>query len=122
VNLAGGGNSQRQFNAGAIAGLFGVEQLLETGSARLRWFQQDDSVCAFVETDGGSSMTTFEREADLRSPGLPACRRQLQLRWRRRAGVRGGRSRQAHDRAGDAAERAGRLKARRARPSGEPLR
>ncbi|WP_088901295.1 hypothetical protein [Halorubrum lacusprofundi] len=56
VNLAGPGNSQRQFNAGAIAGLFGVEQQLrETGSARLRWFQQDDSVCAFVETDGGSA-------------------------------------------------------------------
>jgi len=56
VNLAGPGNSQRQFNAGAIARLFGVEQQLrETGSARLRWFQQDDSVCAFVETDGGSA-------------------------------------------------------------------
>ena len=53
VNLAGGANTQRQFNAGAIAGLLGVEhQLRETGSARLRWFQQDDSVCAFVE-DGG---------------------------------------------------------------------
>ena len=56
VNLAGGDTTQRQFNGGTIAGLFGVErQLRETGSARLRWFQQDESVCAFVEADGGDA-------------------------------------------------------------------
>lgn len=56
VNLAGPGDSQRQFNAGAIAGLLGVEgQLRETGSAPLRWFQQDESVCAFVEDNAESS-------------------------------------------------------------------
>ncbi|WP_157884865.1 hypothetical protein [Halorubrum aethiopicum] len=56
INLAGGQNTQRQFNAGSIAGLLGVEeQLREDGSVRLRWFRQDDSVCAFVEEDGASA-------------------------------------------------------------------
>ena len=56
VNLAGPGSSQRQFNAASIAGVLGVErQLREEGSVRLRWVQQDESLCAFVEDDGGDA-------------------------------------------------------------------
>jgi len=52
VNLAGPGDSQRQFNAASIAGVLGVEQQLrESGSVRLRWVRQDDALCAFVEDD-----------------------------------------------------------------------
>jgi len=64
-------------------------------------------------------MTTFEREADLQLAGLPAIGEAL--RWRRRAGVRGGRSRRAHDRrAGDAPNEAGQ-QARAELGIGEPL-
>ncbi|WP_123619578.1 hypothetical protein [Halorubrum sp. CSM-61] len=56
VNLAGPGDSQRQFNAASIAGVLGVEQQLrDAGSVRLRWVQQDGALCAFVDDDGGDA-------------------------------------------------------------------